>query len=411
MPQKVLVDDNVFFAGLWYYQVRALPIYPIQKEYGKKVAKLLRTLEIYARLKWKDPRMVQWDTHDFKKQMQRYGLNRVAKVYRGNFGLPVIIPRSHFFYDAFSSYPNLNSVYGDRGSGKTFFAWLTAWEVYKRNKDKFDEFQIYVYGDVDGLTKEIMKYHPDPDFRKKLIMMEDYEAPEPEQNIGKFIIYNELDEALMSGNALKKEAQAINMMIFRSRHYQYWLFYNVIRFKSILKVVRISSSFESIKPLSQNLLEEVVNEGFPKYFRSVILQAASDLSYKEALVSIPLYRADKMGLKNMGSRQTFINTPVDAPEWLINAAKHATKNYNVGSKAMQEKVKEMVEIAAEKFLEGTSLNRIVENMEVKYNFKMSYTWWRSQLRAYFLKKGYKFESLKEVQDHARMDRLSKEILG
>ncbi len=411
MTRQVEIEETYFNAGMWYYRIRALPIKVLKQEYGPQVAKLLQLFESYSRLKWEEPSLVQWDFKQFKKEMQVAGLKRYAKVYRGMYGLPVIFPISRFFYDAFSSYPNLNVVYGERGSGKTIFGWVTAYEVWKRNKDKYDDFQIYVYGDVDGITEELKKHAPDTEFRKALIFVRDYTAPEPESNIGKFILYNELDETLMSSNALAREQQAINKMIFRSRHYQYWMFYNVIRYKSIMKTVRITSSFQSFKPLSQKLLEEVVENAFPRAYRNIMLQALGEISYKQALVSIPLYRADKMGLDNLGSRQFISIVPVDAPRWLLKAASKAKKMYNVGGEYIRQQEQEMVKIAAEKYLKGVGLREIAQVMQGEYGFKKSRSWWHEKLVEYFMTQGYEFTRLDEVRNHVEVSSVRKEVFG
>ena len=408
MVQKNYLENSVFISGLWYYQVRALPIKPLIKEYGKRDALLLKMFEMLARLKWKNPMQVLWDVDDFRVMMRKYGLAHIANVYRGNFGLPVIIPRTRFFYDAFSTYPNLNAVYGDRGAGKTIFAWITANEVYLRNKDRYDEFKIIVYGDIDGLAKEIQKYHPDPQFRKSIVMMDDYDAQEAEKGVGKFIIYNELDESLMSQATLTREGKALQLMIFRSRHYQYWMFYNIIRMMNVQKTIRITSSFQSYKPMSINLLGEILDKGMRKEFRSVLLQALSRLKFNEALVSIPLYRADKMGLKNIGSRQMFSITPVDAPEWLLKATQTAEKNFDVGSIAQHKKEKKMIEIGAEWYLEQMSVSNISMKMESMYGFGRSREWWRNKLMDFFGEMGY--SNLNEVKKDVILGRISPEVI-
>ncbi len=411
MTRRVEYDESFFSTGLWYYYIRALPLKALKEEYNKDTIKKIKLFELLARMKWKTPDLVQWSVDDFRTEIRYQGLNNVLRVYRGRFGLPVIVPISNFFYRAFGSYPNLNTVYGERGSGKTIFGWITAYKVWQMNKDKFDEFKIYVYGDVDGLTEAIKKKAP-PEFAKTLIKMEDYEPVEAEKRVGKFILFNELDKAILSGtNNLSKEKVAVDMMMFRSRHYQYWMFYNVIRYKSIQKTVRMTSSFQSIKPLSQKLMEEVVEEAFPAPYRNVVLQILGSLKYTEALTSIPLYRSDWMGIGNLGSKQTIMITPVIAPDWLIEATKIAVKDYSVGSEAMEKKVNEMVEIAAKKFLEGMSLNKVVEMMYGKYKFKMSYTWWRGKIREYFVEKGYEFENLKELQENERVRRISEKVVG
>ncbi len=407
MPQRDYLDNSLFFYGMWYYRVRALPIKPLIKEYGEKKAKLLRQLELYARMKWKNPNALQWDIDNFRHQLHKFGLSNIARVYRGNYNLPLIIPVTNFFYDAFSAFPNLNTVYGDRGAGKTIFAWVTAWEVFKRNRNKFDEFQILVYGDVDGLAKEIKKYHPDSAFRKAIIVVEDYEAPEPEPRVGKFILYNELDKPIMSGSSNSQESKTLKVILFRSRHYQFWMFYNVIRIMSVEKTIRISSSFQSFKPLSFYLLGEILEKGVPAVFRSLYIQALSGLNFKEAFTVIPLYRPDKFGLPNMGSRQAFTITPINAPDWLIKATETAEENLETGSITMMKKEKEMVEKAAELYLEGHSLRKIATMMKKQYNFDKNYVWYSDALTTYFSKFGYL--SLSEVKEDVKMGRVPEEV--
>ncbi len=407
MPQSAYTEFSWHMAGLWYYHMRTLPLKQIAKERGDLAAKLLKKFELYARLKWKNPQSIGWGTDEFRKQMARYRLNRIAEVYQGYYNLPVIIPRTLFFYDAFAAYPNLNTVYGERGAGKTFFAWRTAWEVYKRNHDKYDEFQIIVFGDIDGLTREIQKYHPDPHFRKSLIMMEDYDAPEPEKGIAKFIIYNELDKAVLSDSMLTKEGKAIERMVWRSRHYQYWMVYNIIRMKRIQKTVRESSSFESFKNLSRNLLEEVT-EHIVKYYRPVFLEAQGKLRLKEALTFIPLYRADKMKMRQVGSKDAITITPIKAPDWLLKALETAEKNLEVGSTYMERKERELIEKAAELYLEGNTLRVLSIIMKRDYGFERSHAWWRDKLLDYFATMGY--NTLQEVKNDVLLGRLSPQVL-
>lgn len=407
------IEESRYYSGLWYYGIRIFPPEIIAEDYGPLAAELLRRFELFTRMRWKNPDSMLWNTDDFRMQIMARGLEKIVRVYRGAYGMPVLIPILSFFYRALAAYPNLNTVYGERGSGKTIFAWVTAYLTFKMNKEKYDDFQIYVYGDVDGLTHEVMRRVPDTKFRKALIYMDDYEAPEPEEHVGKFILYNELDETLMSGNTLQKEQQEVSKMLFRSRHYMYWMFYNVIRYKSIMKTVRITSSFQSYKPLSMKLMEEVVEEAFPRPYKLVVLQALGDLEFTQALTSIPMYRADMMGMKRtFGSKHMVTITPIFAPKWLLDAAKHAKKNYEVGSDMAKKKEQKMVEIAVKMFIdEGKTLNKVVEIMEVKYKFKRGYTWWRNRIRAYLVEQGYEFENLREVQEHVRLDRISKEIIG
>ena len=408
MPQSAYMDYSWHMAGLWYYHMRTLPLKQIAKERGKLAAELLKRFEIYARLKWKNPSGIAWSADDFQKQMARYRLNRIAEVYHGFYNLPIIVPRTLFFYNAFSAYPNLNTVYGERGAGKTFFAWRTAWETYKRNHDKYDEFQIIVFGDIDGLTKEIQKYHPDPHFRKSLIMMEDYEEIIPEKHIAKFIIYNELDDPVMSESSLSKEGRIIKKMIWRSRHYEYWMIYNIIRIMSVQKTIRMSASFQSFKNLSRNLLEEVVEKGINKYLRPVFLEAEGNLRLRESLTFIPLYRADKMKMRQLGSKDAFTITPIKPPEWLLKALETAEKNFDVGSTYMQKKEKELVQKAAELYLEGNTLRVIAIVMKRDYGYDRSHSWWRDRLMDYFAEMGY--NTLQEVKNDVLLGRISPQVL-
>ncbi len=408
MPQKAYTDFTYHMAGLWYYHLRTLPLKAIAEERGILATRLLKQFELYARLKWKDPNAMKWNVAEFKKQMSRYGLNKIAEVYQGYYNLPVIIPKTLFFFGAFSSYPNLNTVYGERGSGKTIFAWRTAWEVFKRNRDKFDEFQIIVYGDIDGLTKEIQKYHPDPQFRKSLIMMMDYEAPEPEKHIGKFIIYNELDKSIMSDSILSKEGKAIEIMVYRSRHYMYWMTYNIIRIMRIQKTIRMSSSFQSFKNLTRNLLEEVSEKGITKYYRPIFLEAQGNLRLRESLTFIPLYRADKMNMQEMGSKDAIVITPVKAPDWILKALETAEKNLEVGSIAMEKKEKELVLKAVEMYLQGENLRMISIIMKRDFGYDRTSEWWRRKLLDYFAELGY--NSLQEVKRDVMLGRISPEVV-
>jgi len=238
----------------------------------------------------------------------------------------VVIPRSRYFYKEYFKYPNLVLFIGNRHSGKT----IAGWDLALKFLEEYPEGEIWVYGDVDGIGERLIDMGVVPE--EKLFIKFNFRLP-PIDLKRRILFFNELSEEIMSGSG-GGLMDKIKIRVFRSRHNNSWVIFNVIRYQDLQATLRDSSDYKIYKWTTAELLSGIL-DALPLAYKEIV-KISPSMKVNEGLASLPI----------KGEGVYFHILPIDPDPRLLEAGETAKKNIEVMQDDYIPELKEILESRA-----------------------------------------------------------------
>ncbi len=193
----------------------------------------------------------------------------------------IFLPRSNdYVYEKiYEDKPQLISIMGNRGTGKT----ITGWRLVRKFLEHYPDGDVYVYNDIDNMTPSF-KHHFSK-YSDNITLKYSKQLP-PNDGKKKLVLYNELSEEMMGKRAMSDGNIDLNLQALKSRHRNTWVIYNVIRYSSLESTLRETADVELFKWCGAKLMKNIINK-VPNPHGEII-KYTEKLTKNESLAFIPV---------------------------------------------------------------------------------------------------------------------------